>query len=83
MKLALVALAVVPLLCLGCASSSDTDSAVKPGSGVALNPSGQPPQAQAGLASKMAQTGAAMNSQREKDAAAMAAAKAKAGASGQ
>jgi len=72
---ALTALAVV-----GCSSSSGDEGTVKPGSGVALNPGGKPQSAdQAAYSSEMQKTGAAMNAQREKDAAAMAAARARAG----
>jgi len=65
----------------GCSSSSSGDEgAIKPGNGVAQNPGGKPQNAdQAAYASKMQETGNAMNAQRDKDAAAMAAARARSG----
>jgi len=65
----------------GCSSSPADEGAVKPGNGVATNPSGKPQNSeQAAYAADMQKVGNAMNSQRDKDAAAMAAAKARAGA---
>jgi len=56
------------------------DNNVKPGSGAVLNPSGKPQNSdQAAYASQMEKAGNAINEQREKDAAAMAAAKARTG----
>ena len=53
---------------------------MKPGNGVVLNPGGKPKGTdQAAYASQMQKTGDAMNAQREKDAEAMAAARARAG----
>lgn len=52
---------------------------MKPGNGVALNPGGKPKEDQAAYANQMQKTGDAMNAQREKDAEAMAAARARAG----
>jgi hypothetical protein len=77
---AVAALAVIALG--GCSKSSDADdNTVKPGSGVALNPSGRPQDAQAAaFASQMQKAGDAMNAARQRDAAAMAAARARAGA---
>ncbi len=65
----------------GCGSSSSgDDSAVKPGSGVALNPGGKPQTAEEiAYAAKQQQTGAAMNADRDKVQAAMEAAKARTG----
>lgn len=64
----------------GCSSSPADEGTVKPGNGVVQNPSGKPQDAnQSAIASGMQKTGDAMNAQRDKDAAAMDAAKAKAG----
>ncbi len=80
-RILLCAAAAGSLLLAGCGSSAPADEGtVKPGNGTAMNPSGKPQTSdQAAYASKMSQTGSAMNAQREKDAAAMAAARAKAG----
>lgn len=82
MKGVLIALATASTLAFaaGCKQASDDDTAVKPGSGVAQNPSGKPKDAtQAAYANQMQKTGDAMNAQREKDAAAYAAARSRAG----
>jgi hypothetical protein len=73
--------AITALVSVGCSSSSSGDEGTaKPGSGVALNPGGKPVNAdQAAYASQMQKVGSAMNAQRDKDAQAMAAAKARAG----
>jgi hypothetical protein len=65
----------------GCSSSpSGDDGAIKPGSGVALNPSGKPQsQQEANYAAQMQKTGEIMNQGNQKMAAAMAAAKARTG----
>ena len=66
---------------VGCSSSPKDEGAVRPGDGVVTNPGGKPQNdQQAAYASQMEKTGNAMNAQREKDAAAMAAARAHAGA---
>lgn len=82
MKQVLVIVAgITALVSAGCSSSSNDEGTVKPGSGVALNPGGKPENAdQAAYASQMAKVGNAMNAQRDKDAQAMAAARARAGA---
>ena len=82
MKQVLVIVAALTALAsVGCSSKDSADEgAVKPGNGVALNPSGKPESAdQAAYASQMQKTGNAMNAQRDKDAAAMEEAKRKAG----
>jgi hypothetical protein len=73
--------ALVAFATVGCSSSAPADDGtIKPGSGVALNPTGKPQTAaDAQLAEAMQKTGAAMNAQQQKDAAAMAAARAAAG----
>ena len=73
MKYTLIALAGLLTFGLaGCGSSGDVDSAVKPGSGVAMNPSGKPQtQADAEFAQKMQQAGNAINADRMRQAAAM------------
>jgi hypothetical protein len=71
--------ALAVLMVVGCSSAPSDEGAVKPGNGVALNPSGKPSADQAAYAAQQAKTGEAMNAQREKDAAAMQAARAKAG----
>jgi len=63
----------------GCASSPPVDSTIKPGSGVALNPSGTVAPSQAQYASQMSQAGNKMAESMKEQAAEMAAAKAKAG----
>jgi hypothetical protein len=64
----------------GCSSSPPDDSSIKPGSGVALNPSGKPrtPQESA-YASQMQQVGNQINAARMRDAAAMKAAQERTG----
>jgi hypothetical protein len=82
LKHVLIAVVLVSALTsVGCgSSSSDTITGVKPGSGVALNPSGKPQNdAQAAYASQMQKTGAAMNATMQQSTAAMAAAKARSG----
>ncbi len=61
----------------GCGSSASSQQGlVKPGSGVALNPSGKPQsQAEANYQSAVQNAGSQMNAQRAKDAAAMQAAR--------
>jgi len=66
----------------GCSSSSadDSPSKLQTGAGKPLNPGGKPQTAQdAAYANQMQKVGDAMNAQRDKDAAAMAAARAHAG----
>jgi len=64
----------------GCGSSADEAGPAKSGSGVALNPSGKPQNAQeAANADARARGGAAMNADLAKDAAAMKAAKERTG----
>jgi len=71
---------LVTIGAIGCSSAPSDEGTVKPGNGVALNPGGKPQNAdQAAYASQMQKTGDAMNAQREKDAEAMAAARARAG----
>ena len=82
MKLVTLVLGILcACLLVGCSSAAPADEGtVKPGNGVALNPGGKPKdESQAAMASQMQKTGDAMNAQREKDAAAMAAARARAG----
>jgi hypothetical protein len=82
MKQSLIAVAAVAVLASGgCASSSPGDDAtVKPGSGVALNPSGKPQtSADAAYASQMQQAGNKENADRQKDIDAINAAKARTG----
>ena len=75
-----LAIGITALALSGCGSSSDDLSAVKAGSGVPLNPSGKPQnQQQQAYADEMQKTGSAMNASMQKQAAAMAAAKARAG----
>ncbi|RYG34724.1 hypothetical protein EON81_14805 [bacterium] len=79
MRTSIVA-ALAALLLVGCGSGPADEGVVKEGSGVPLNPGGKPKDDQeAATASKMSETGNAMNKEREAAAAAMAAAKAKAG----
>ncbi len=79
-QVTLVLAALCASLLVGCSSAAPADEGtVKPGNGVALNPGGKPKADQAAMANQMQKTGDAMNAQREKDAAAMAAAQARAG----
>lgn len=74
-----VASALVGLCALalaGCASSGAEDTTVKPGSGQVMKDAKKDDPA---VTSAMQQQGSAMNAQREKDAAAMAAAQARSG----
>jgi hypothetical protein len=73
--------ALTALASVGCSSKDSADEGtVKPGNGVALNPSGKPANGdQAAYASQMQKTGNAMNAQRDKDAAAMEEAKKRSG----
>jgi len=77
----LLAFAAISAFALaGCGSSADEAGPAKAGSGVALNPSGKPQNAQqAADADARAKAGAAMNADLAKDAAAMKAAKDKTG----
>jgi len=82
LRYVLIAVAAVAALASGgCSSSAPADEGtVKPGNGVALNPGGKPQTPdQQQYASQMEKTGQAMNAQRDKDAAAMAAARARSG----
>ncbi len=81
MKALLIAVAVLSALVVtGCGSSPADEGTVKPGNGVALNPSGKPQgQAQEEMAAGMQKTGNAMNDAREKAAKAEAAARQKSG----
>ncbi len=80
MRLALI-VSLASLVLVGCGSSSSGDDAsVVPGSGVAQNPGGKPKTEQeAQMATAQQKQGDAVNAQRDKDAAAMAAAMAKSG----
>lgn len=79
MRLALI-LSVASLALIGCSSSPGDDSSVAPGSGVVQNPGGKPKTEQeAQIAVAQQKQGELINQQREKDAAAMAAAKARSG----
>lgn len=76
----LLTLAVLTVGLVGCSSSSKDDGEIKPGSGVALNPSGKPQNAeQEAYQSQMAKAGANINDARAREAEAMAQAKARAG----
>ncbi len=77
----LLALGVLCIALAGCSSaSSDADNTVKAGSGVAINPSGKPKDAnEVDYANKMSQMGQNVNDARAKEAEAMAAARARAG----
>ena len=67
------------LASVGCSASAD-EGTVKPGNGVALNPGGKPRSAdESALASQMQKGGEAINAQRDKDALAIEAAKARSG----
>jgi len=72
--------AMSALAVAGCGSSADEAGPAKAGSGVALNPSGKPQNAQqVADANARAKQGAAMNADMEKDAEAIKAAKARTG----
>jgi ABC-type oligopeptide transport system substrate-binding subunit len=82
LRYVLVAVAAASAFALaGCSPSSPADEGtIKPGSGVALNPSGAPQNAnQAAYAAEMQKSGNNINAERQKDAAAMEAARNKAG----
>jgi len=77
----ILTLAALAVALVGCSSSSSEDEGkIAPGSGVAINPSGKPRNDQeANYAAQMQKMGNGMNETRDKEAAAMAAAKARAG----
>jgi hypothetical protein len=72
---------VALIFLVGCSSSSPDEGTIKPGDGVAQNPSGKPrtPE-EAAMAQRMSQAGDAMNAARAAEAKARAEAMAKAGA---
>lgn len=73
-------MAAVGMTAAGCGSSSDDLATIKPGSGVALNPGGKPlNQQQAAYTSQMQKAGDSINAQRAQMAAAMEAARQRAG----
>lgn len=74
-------LPLIAVVLAGCgASSDDADASVKPGSGVAANPSGKPQnEEQAQRASEMQKQGEMMSAQQQKDAEARKAAMAQTG----
>jgi hypothetical protein len=76
----LLTLAILATALVGCSSSSSDEGSITPGSGVVQNPSGQPKDEQeAQYKSQLSQAGSAVNDDRAKAAAAMAAAKAASG----